>query len=318
MHTASHSSPELAPVPFQLLGRRPCLPSGPDWLFERKFDGYRAQIVSRGGLVRVFTRGFQDWTHRVPHIVAAAAALGCDFTLDGEIAATATDGRTDLSWLSDPLGHDAAIVFHAFDILHLHGSDLLDLALAARKVLLSRLIARSDFPVLQEVAFVSVRGQQLLEDTRELGHEGIVAKKVDAPYHVGERSDAWLKFKNRRSGTFRVAGWQLTPKGTVSSLLLATHASPSHYCGRVGTGFTSLERAILISLLPESSNCPLKALPARSICAAAKWSDLTIVVEVQYLETSANGILREPIFKAVAGHGSLVHRPDGGGRQRRR
>ena len=129
----------LAPVPFQLLGRRPTLPSGPEWLFERKFDGYRAQIVSRGREIRVFTRGHQDWTHRVPHIVAAAGELGRDFALDGEICATTDDGRTALSWLSDPASHSARIVFHAFDLLSLDRLPLNERPLLQRKELLSDL-----------------------------------------------------------------------------------------------------------------------------------------------------------------------------------
>jgi bifunctional non-homologous end joining protein LigD len=293
MHT--HTSPsELSPVPFQLLARCSTLPSGPHWLFERKFDGYRAQIVSCGGAVRVFTRGGQDWTHRVPHIVAAAAALRADFILDGEICATASDGRTDLSWLSDPAAHSAQVVCYAFDVLKCDGNNLAHLPLNSRKSALTALLDHSDRAVLREVSFVRGFGESLLNETRQAGHEGIVAKRADLPYQAGRRSDSWLKFKNRKTDHFRVVGWQVNSDEEMTSLLVATTDEVPRYCGRVGTGFSISERRTLPAAFPPALHCPLPLLPPADACCETRWSDLTRIIEVEYLEFSSTGILREP------------------------
>ena len=172
----------------------PCLPSkaeqppsGPLWVHEIKHDGYRL-MVSRDGsrIVRCFTRNGNDWTDRFPAIVETATQLrATSFLIDGEAVIIGDDGTPDFRALrSQHRDHEAVLV--AFDLLERDGEDLRDLPLIERKRRLGRLIGKTkNRRAIQYGEHLKGNGASALAYVSRLGLEGIVSKRVDAPYRSG-------------------------------------------------------------------------------------------------------------------------------------
>ena len=182
----------------------PCLPSkaeqppsGPLWVHEIKHDGYRLMVRRDGSrIVRCFTRNGNDWTDRFPAIVETATQLrATSFLIDGEAVIIGDDGTPDFRALrSQHRDHEAVLV--AFDLLERDGEDLRDLPLIERKRRLGRLIGKSkNRRAIQYGEHLKGNGASVLDYACRLGLEGIVSKRVDAPYRSGP-SKTWLKSKN--------------------------------------------------------------------------------------------------------------------------
>jgi bifunctional non-homologous end joining protein LigD len=169
-------------------------PSGPDWVHEVKHDGYRLIVRRDGEVVRLFTRRGYDWTDRYPAIAAAAAKLRArSFTLDGEAVVAGADGVAVFDALHRR--HKATdAILQAFDLLELDGEDLRPLPLGKRKPRLARLLARVRVGIAIN-EHTDENGAMVFLHACKLGLEGIVSKRLTAPYRSGPSRD-WLKVKN--------------------------------------------------------------------------------------------------------------------------
>ena len=172
----------------------PCLPSktarppsGPSWVHEIKHDGYRLIVRREGARVRCYTRNGHDWADRFPGIVAAALRIkASSFVIDGEVVVPRADGMPDFNALRSR-GHEALL--YAFDLIEHDGTDLRDLTLIERKRRLSTLIGRSAIHFDEHLGHDSA---VVFEHACRMGLEGIVSKRIDAPYRSGP-SKAWLE-----------------------------------------------------------------------------------------------------------------------------
>ena len=189
----------------------PCLPSkaeqppsGPLWVHEVKHDGYRLMVCRDGSrIVRCFTRNGNDWSDRFPAIVETASQLrATSFLIDGEAVISRYDGTPDFHALrSQHRSHEAVLV--AFDLLERDGEDLRDLPLIERKRRLGRLIGKTkNRRAIRYGEHLKGNGASVLDYVCRLGLEGIVSKRVDAPYRSGP-SRTWLMFKNPASEAVR-------------------------------------------------------------------------------------------------------------------
>jgi bifunctional non-homologous end joining protein LigD len=180
---------------------RPCIPTraskppaGPDWVHEIKHDGYRLQVRRDGATVRLFTRRGYDWTERYPAIAAAALEVGGQsFTLDGEAVVCGADGIA----IFDALHRRGTVqeaLLQAFDLLELDGTDLRPMPLVDRKTRLARLLRRPPAG-LELNAHTDADGALVFAQACRMGLEGIVSKRLTAPYRSGPSRD-WLKVKN--------------------------------------------------------------------------------------------------------------------------
>ena len=172
-------------------------PAGPDWVHEIKHDGYRMIVRRDGETVRIYSRRGYDWTARLPRITACSQRIEAKtFTLDGEAVVIGADGLSEFDELRSRAGAQAAFLY-AFDLLEHDGKDLRDLPLVARRKALAGLLRGSlDGVVFNE--HIEEEGSVVFAHACKLGAEGIVSKRVDAPYRSGPHP-AWIKVRNPSS-----------------------------------------------------------------------------------------------------------------------
>ncbi|HEX4297137.1 MAG TPA: DNA ligase D, partial [Devosia sp.] len=278
------------------------IPTGRDWLFEMKYDGYRALAAIAGDQVRLYTRHANDWTVQFQTLVEPLSRItGGDALIDGEIVAF-KDGRTDFSTLKDALSSGAPLTYFVFDLLELDGEDLRRLPLVERKAKLRRLIGktRQTDPV-QFSEHVVGEGEKFYKAMCEGGFEGAIAK-LGRSHYIGDRTRDWLKLKCVHRQEFVIGGWRPSEKkSTFASLLLGTwEGGRLVYRGRVGTGFNARSAADLQQKMDARSRqtSPFADAP-RDISRRARWIDPELVGEVAFTEFTSDGHLRHPSFMGL-------------------
>jgi bifunctional non-homologous end joining protein LigD len=207
-------------------------PPGGDYLHEIKFDGYRVQPHISRGHATIYTRSGLDWTKRFRPI-AEALDQNISAIFDGEVVVVEND-RPNFSLLQADLssGRKDRMALYVFDILFLDGQDLRDVPLIGRKQVLSSLRSKFRSPVFLSEHF-DVDGPDLFESASRMGLEGIVSKRMDAPYKSG-RTETWIKVKCVRKGRFPIVGF-IPDVGGVSALYLGKREGKELiYAGKVG------------------------------------------------------------------------------------
>jgi bifunctional non-homologous end joining protein LigD len=177
-------------------------PTGKPWVHEIKHDGYRLMVRRDGSRVRCFTRNGHDWADRFPALVDAALRIkASSFLIDGEAVIARDDGTPDFHALrSRRRGGEA--VMYAFDLIEHNGDDLRDLPLIERKRWLAKLLGRAKRRAIRFNEHLTGDGPTVFDHVCRMGLEGIVSKRVDAPYRSGP-SKVWLKSKNPESAAVR-------------------------------------------------------------------------------------------------------------------
>jgi bifunctional non-homologous end joining protein LigD len=195
----SRGRPINAPAAFI----HPCQPivakqasSGRGWAHELKHDGYRLQIHVRDGRVRLYTITGADWSKRYPLIVEAAAKINGNAILDAEVVWLDPDGISQFDALHSRV-NDAAAIALAFDLLMHNGEDVRRKPFAERKAILRKVVQRTRRGI-QYVEHTEGDGVEMFKAICKLGLEGIVSKKLNAPYKSGP-SKVWLKIKNPKA-----------------------------------------------------------------------------------------------------------------------
>jgi bifunctional non-homologous end joining protein LigD len=176
-------------------------PSGPEWVHEIKHDGFRLLVRREGPRVRCFTRGGYDWADRFPAIVEAASRFRAQsFLIDGEVIVCRPDGLSDFDALRyRRSAHIPTLV--AFDLIHLQDDDLRDQPLVKRKQRLAKLLGNGGRAITYN-EHLEHDGPAVFHHVCRMGLEGIVSKRLDAPYRSGP-SKTWLKSKNPLSEAVR-------------------------------------------------------------------------------------------------------------------
>ena len=264
--------------------------SGPEWLFERKFDGIRLLAYKHGSDVRLFSRN--RLPQHLPAVAAAVAGLPVhDVILDGEMA---WDGRSG---------------YHVFDILWLNGRPVTSLPLEERRALLDELPFRAP---LHRVDVVD--DEKPWERASREGWEGVIAKRRGSPYEH-RRSKHWLKMKCEASQELVVGGFT-DPQGArvgLGALLVGYYEGDDFvFAGKLGTGFDTrllidLRRRLDAIEIDASPFTKATGLPRRSAGGAkaglpklhAHWVHPEIVVQVAFIEWTVNGKLRHPRLLGV-------------------
>jgi bifunctional non-homologous end joining protein LigD len=283
------------------------------WGFEFKWDGVRALAHVRDGELTLRARSGNDVTATYPELGRLPAALaGHDAVLDGEVVAFDAAGRPDFGTLQGRihrtgpevarLSATAPVSYLVFDLLAWDGESLLALPYTARRERLDALGLSGERWVT--TPWFRSGGAGVQAASRENGLEGVVAKRLDAPYRPGGRGPDWRKVKNIRTQAVVVGGWRPGAgrrAGGIGSLLLGVHDDRGDlvFAGHVGTGFTAkaltgLGRAVT----PRATSPFVGALP-REVTRDAQWVEPTLVGEVVFTEWTREGRLRHPSWRGL-------------------
>jgi len=280
-------------------------PSGPKWVHEIKYDGYRVQARIDGREVRLLTRKGLDWTSRFASIAAALKTLGLSSALlDGEIVVEDPSGLPSFNLLQADIsaGRSDRLRYFLFDLYYCEGFDLTKATLADRKDLLQRIMGGSPSP-LRFSEHLAQDGPTMFEHACRLGLEGIVSKRIDLPYRPG-RGDHWLKIKGILRQEFIILGYipSTAAPGAVGALLLGYFGDGTlFYAGRVGTGYSSDQARRLRADLDKIAAAKPK-LGNRLPDGAEKgvrWAAPQLVCEVEYRGLSTDKLVRQAAFKGL-------------------
>lgn len=304
-----------APAPMLATAAQgPGLDPDEEWAVEMKWDGYRTIAVVEGGRATLTSRNGVDLTAAFPELAELPERLDVDAAvLDGEIVVLGADGRPDFGLLQTRLGltrekdverarRSAPVHLMLFDALALGGRVLVDAPYRERRAALLDAVRSPGRGRIQVPPAFDGDLDEALATSRELGLEGIVAKRVDAPYESGRRSSAWVKVKHHRAQEVVVGGWRPgsgSRSAGVGSLLVGIPGPDGlAYAGRVGTGFTERDLAdVLRRLRPLARRTsPFADVPAAD-ARDAHWVTPRLVGEVEFAEWTGTGRLRQASWR---------------------
>ncbi len=270
----------------------------PDWIFEVKWDGYRALAEVRERSVALYSRNGISFEKKFFPIVEALRKFGFDAVLDGEIVVVDDQGRSDFQMLQhyqdSGRGH---LLYYVFDLLYFRGHDLTGLPLLRRKELLKKILPAS--PKIRFSDHVRKEGVLFYQVSREKGLEGIVAKLAQSVYETGRRSRQWLKVKTQLTQEAVIAGFTEPGGGRkyFGALVLGLFEGNEFiYIGHVGSGFAEKDLKDisdqLATLVQEES--PFIVQPETN--ARVTWVKPELVCEVGFSGWTEDAVMRQPVF----------------------
>jgi bifunctional non-homologous end joining protein LigD len=284
------------------------VPSGEGWLYEVKWDGYRAITYVAGGEVGLVSRRGNDLTARFPTVAKAIgkALRTPNAVLDGEVCALDENGRATFSAMQQGKA-GTRYLFVAFDLLEVEGEPLVDLELTVRRARLAELLDPRVKEVQLSEAFDD--GEALFRAAEEQKFEGIIAKRARSTYQPGQRTRDWIKVKTHGKQEFVIGGYtrgEGRRANTFGSLLLGVYddgAEKLRYTGNVGTGFSDREITKLLGLLRglETDEPPFDPVPKppRVKRGDIVWVEPRLVAEVEFVEWTHDGRLRAPSYQGL-------------------
>lgn len=302
---ASKGTKPPAFVPIQLCKVADHPPGAAGWAHEIKFDGYRIQIGVGGGKAVLRTRKGLDWSDRFPAL-SADAATWPDAVIDGELCALDADHMPDFSALQAAIsdGRTDGLIYFAFDLLFEGDEDLRKLPLSHRKARLQAYIDRIGKAGTRRLRYVDhfgSSGQAVLESACRMDLEGVISKKLDAPYRAG-RSTSWVKSKCRGRDEVVIGGWSSEGGTRFRSLLVGVRDKGGlRYLGRVGTGYGE---AVTRSLQPAlkaaaAGKSPFSGAGAPKAAKDIHWLKPVLVAEIEHGGYTEAGSLRHAAFKGL-------------------
>ncbi|KXH84880.1 DNA ligase D [Chryseobacterium kwangjuense] len=283
-----------------------------DWLYEVKWDGYRAVSFLKGHKVEIKSRNDKSFNDKFYPIFDELKTMDLDAILDGEIVVVGENGQANFgalqNWRSEA---DGILLYYVFDILWYKGKDLTNLELCERKEILKEVLPDSDSIKISTSFFTS--GIQFLDAAKKMGLEGIMAKKKDSLYHTKNRTKDWLKIKANKRQEVVIGGFTKNEGSSklFSSILVGVYEGKKLvYTGKVGTGFNERMQKEMMEQFKELitnkspfSNEPDVNKPSRfrpnPPLANATWLEPKLICEVSFTEMTTDGVMRHPSFDGM-------------------
>ncbi len=270
----------------------------PDWIFEVKWDGYRAVAEIRDDGVSLYSRNLISFDKKFFPIVDSLRKLRFDAVLDGEIVVVDDQGRPDFQMLQHYQdSRSGYLLYYVFDLLYFRGHDLTDLPLLRRKEFLKKILPST--PKIRFSDHVWKEGVLFYNVAKEKGLEGIIAKHSQSVYEAGRRSRQWLKVKTQLTQEAVIGGFT-EPRGGrkyFGALVLGVYEGDEvMYIGHVGGGFTANNlRDIREKLEPLTlEECPFTVKPETN--APVTWVKPELVCEVALSGWTEDAVMRHPVF----------------------
>jgi DNA ligase D-like protein (predicted ligase) len=284
------------------------LPDGAEWQLELKLDGYRGIGIKSKGRAHLASRNGKNFSERFPTITRALDRLPDETVIDGEIVAVDETGRPSFNLLQNFGGAEHTIVFYAFDLLILAGTDLRSRPLEQRRALLRELMPTLAEPIRHSETF-DVPAEELLATVLHHGLEGVVAKRRTSSYRPGDRSGDWVKLRANR-GQELVIGGYVPSVDTFDSILVGYYkGSDLTYAARIRNGFVPALRQKVFAQFRSLAiaECPFVNLPERGkgrwgegLTAEdmehCRWLKPRLVASIEFLEWTPENRLRHPKF----------------------
>jgi bifunctional non-homologous end joining protein LigD len=272
-----------------------------DWIYEIKWDGYRAVAYCDGKNVDLVSRNLTSFTEKYHTVTDAFKQLGLKAVFDGEIVAVDERGMAVFQSLQNWQNTPVRLQYFIFDILWLDGYDLTKIPLLERKRILKEILPADD-EVLKYSDHVLGSGKEFFQVAVEKGLEGIMAKKANSIYQINKRTEDWVKIKVNQRQEVVIAGFT-QPRNTrkfFGSLLLGLYDGDELvYIGHTGSGFNtkSLEQ-IYKKLQPlVTKECPFEKCPKGNM--PVTWVKPKLVCEIKFAEWTKDRIARQPIFMGL-------------------
>ena len=275
--------------------------SRPDWLFEIKWDGYRAVGSKHKGEVELYSRNGINFAEKYAPVAEAMRLFTHDVIVDGEVVVVDDDGKPHFEWLQGwKNDQQGSLLYCVFDILWCDGRDVRDMPLRDRKQLLKYVLPQNDLFLYSDD--LEEDGEKLFAEMRDRGLEGMVAKKADSTYREGDRGADWLKVKTHMRQEVVVGGYT-EPRGGrkyIGSLVVGVYEGGElHYVGHSGGGIPDEQRRELQLRLAklERKTSPFITEPKPN--APVHWVKPELVCEMSFSEWTKEGYMRHPQFEGL-------------------
>ncbi|GAA3929778.1 DNA ligase D [Chitinophaga oryziterrae] len=271
-----------------------------DWIYEIKWDGYRAISYLSNGKVNLLSRKLISFNTKFPVIVDALKDWKVNAVVDGEIVAINDTGNPDFQALQNYVknGKQARLVYYVFDLLWYDGKDYTDLPLTERKQILQNILPE-DSEVIHFSDHITGKGTDFFHAATDKGLEGVMAKRADSTYAIDTRSQSWLKIKNNQKMEAIICGYTQgrNSRKHFGALILGKYkGSTLTYIGHTGGGFNEQSLKDLYDRFQDliTDESPFKKTPKTNM--PVTWLRPALVCEVKFAEVTSDGILRQPIF----------------------
>lgn len=307
---APPSGAVAADLPATLSPQLATLVNGPpedseEWLYEIKFDGYRIVARVDGSDIRLFTRNGNDWTAKLPTLVAALRKMKLKpCWLDGEIVVADENGIPNFQMLQNAFdtAKTQQIAYYVFDLPFYDGHDLRKVALQERRAALQAILTKTPSDVIRYSDTFDVPATDIVASACHMGLEGVIGKRRNSHY-VTRRSSDWIKLKCGRRQEFVIGGYT-DPQGSrkgFGSLLLGVHDDKGklHYAGNVGSGFSEKSLQALKKQLDALASSKNPFSPDKEIARKAHWVKPQLVAEISFSEWTSGGHVRQAVFHGL-------------------
>ena len=284
------------------------LPEGLEWLWEIKFDGYRALAVKSGTGVTLFSRRRKSLNRQFPYIVEALADLPAGTVVDGEVVAMDESGRPDFNLLQNFRAEASRIQYYIFDLLCWEDRDLTRVPMVERRALLKSLVVIPDKRIRVSDYFEAAP-KNLLSAVREQRLEGIIGKRKDSLYQPGKRNGAWIKYRVNKGQEFVIGGYFPGTHGIDSLIVGYYDGDKLMYVARTRNGFVPASRRQVFSKLKHlvTLTCPFVNLPETrrsrfgeelnaEKMKKAVWLKPEAIAQIEFLEWTEGNRLRHSKF----------------------
>ncbi len=270
-----------------------------NWIFEIKWDGYRAIAEIKNGDVNLYSRNNNSFNQKYKPVVTALKAVEKDMILDGEIVVLDNNGGADFHSLQNfGSAGKGQLMYYVFDLIYFDGKDLTGLPLGSRKEILKNILP--DIPGVRYNDHILKDGKAFYNLAREKQLEGIVAKNITSKYYRNKRSKDWLKIKIKKRQEAVIGGYT-KPKGSrnyFGALVLGVYNGKGEleYIGHTGGGFTEEDlKQMYDKIKPlEQKDSPFIKKPKTNMPAV--WLKPELLCEVEFSEWTGEGMMRHPVF----------------------